>query len=35
MTATHPRVLLCDCEKTMRLDPARIDGLDANTPLHT
>jgi ferredoxin len=35
MTATQPRVLLCDCEKTMRLDPARIDGLDANTPLHT
>lgn len=35
MTSTKPRVMLCNCEKTMRLDPARIAGIDAGTPIHT
>ncbi len=35
MTSTKPRVMLCNCEKTMRLDPARIAGVDAGTPVHT
>lgn len=35
MSSTRPRVLLCNCEKTMRLDAGRIAGLEASTHVHT
>jgi len=35
MNAPHRRVLLCNCEKTMALDPARIEGVGDDTSIHT
>ncbi|MAB00983.1 MAG: 4Fe-4S ferredoxin [Stappia sp.] len=35
MPSTPARVLLCNCEKTMSLDPAKMPGIDPSTPVHT
>ncbi|MCC4245853.1 4Fe-4S dicluster domain-containing protein [Stappia indica] len=35
MASSKPRVMLCNCEKTMRLDAGRIAGLDKDHTVHT
>lgn len=35
MASSNPRILLCNCEKTMRLDAHRIAGLEKDHIIHT
>lgn len=35
MTTPRPRILLCNCQRTMRLDAKRIAGIDDDTPIHS